>query len=163
MDVIPNSLALFWAFFGVILHLPAVYVGVKYAGKRKTRRKRGNTPWNSSSASSAFSSFCFIVGVAVSKRIKTEEDWFVAGRNLGIIRLSARTSHHSEHRFRRRISRLLLQDGMGGWWNWAGTARHLADRSHVVSRNGFAGSARYTLPDFLEARYGRAHIKSSAE
>ena len=41
MDVIPNSLLLFWVFFGVICIFPAVYVGVKYGGKTKNAQKAG--------------------------------------------------------------------------------------------------------------------------
>ena len=41
MDVIPNSLLIFWAFFGVICIFPAVYVGVKYRGKTQNAQKAG--------------------------------------------------------------------------------------------------------------------------
>ena len=99
----------------------------------------------------------FLVGVAVSKRIKTEEDWFVAGRNLGIIPLVGTY-------FATIVSTVSVvgylgyyyKMGWGGWWNWAGTAL-----TSLIAAMWFAERLRrfgqVTLPDFLEARYGRTH------
>ena len=104
-----------------------------------------------------FLAVLFLVGIVVSKRIKTEDDWFVAGRNLGIIPLvgtyfATIVSTVSVVGYLGYYYRL----GWGGWWNWAGTAL-----TSMIAAMWFAERLRkfgkVTLPDLLEARYGRVH------
>ena len=65
----------------------------------------------------------FLVGIFVSRKIKDEDDWFVAGRNLGVVPLVGTY-------FATIISTVSVvgylgyyyMNGWGGWWNWAGTA-----------------------------------------
>lgn len=99
----------------------------------------------------------FGVGLYVSRKIKNEEDWFVAGRNLGVIPLVGTY-------FATIISTVSVvgylgyyyMNGWGGWWNWAGTAL-----TSFVAALWFAERLRkfgkVTLPDLLEERYGRVH------
>lgn len=99
----------------------------------------------------------FLVGIFISRKIKDENDWFVAGRSLGIVPLVGTY-------FATIISTVSVvgylgyyyQHGWGGWWNWAGTAL-----TSFVAALWFAKRLRkfgqITLPDLLEARYGRAH------
>ncbi|NLL37455.1 MAG: sodium:solute symporter family protein [Fretibacterium sp.] len=98
-----------------------------------------------------------LIGVYVSKRVKDEEDWFIAGRNLGVVPLVGTY-------FATIISTVSVvgymgyyyAHGWGGWWNWAGTAL-----TSFISALWFARKLRnfgqVTLPDLFEARYGRAH------
>lgn len=99
----------------------------------------------------------FCVGVFVSRKIKNEDDWFVAGRNLGVIPLVGTY-------FATIISTVSVigylgyyyMHGWGGWWNWAGTAL-----TSFIAAVWFAERLRrfgkVTLPDLLEERYGRLH------
>lgn len=99
----------------------------------------------------------FLVGVLVSRKIKNEDDWFVAGRNLGVIPLVGTY-------FATIISTVSVVgylgyyyiNGWGGWWNWAGTAL-----TSFIAAMWFAERLRkfgkVTLADLLEERYGRIH------
>ncbi len=99
----------------------------------------------------------FGVGLYVSRKIKNEDDWFVAGRNLGVVPLVGTY-------FATIISTVSVigylgyyyMNGWGGWWNWAGTAL-----TSFVAAMWFAERLRkfgkVTLPDLLEERYGRIH------
>lgn len=99
----------------------------------------------------------FCVGLYVSRKIKDEDDWFVAGRNLGVIPLVGTY-------FATIISTVSVigylgyyyVHGWGGWWNWAGTAL-----TSFIAAVWFAERLRrfgkVTLPDLLEERYGRVH------
>lgn len=95
------------------------------------------------------------IGVYVSRKIKDEEDWFVAGRNLGVVPLVGTY-------FATIISTVSVVGYMGyyyvhgwaGWWNWAGTGL-----TSFIAALWFARRLRafgqITLPDLLEARYGK--------
>lgn len=99
----------------------------------------------------------FLVGVFVSRKIKNEDDWFVAGRNLGVVPLVGTY-------FATIISTVSVvgylgyyyMHGWGGWWNWAGTAL-----TSFIAAMWFAERLRrfgkVTLADLLEERYGRVH------
>lgn len=99
----------------------------------------------------------FLIGVYVSRKIKSAEDWWIAGRGLGIVPLVGTY-------FATIISTASIvgylgyyyQVGWAGWWNWTGTAI-----TSLVAAAWFAEKIRsfgqVTLPDFLEARYGRVH------
>lgn len=97
------------------------------------------------------------IGFYVSKKIKNEEDFWIAGRGLGIIPLIGSY-------FATIVSAVSVVGytgyyyniGWGGWWNWAGTAM-----TSLICAFWFAARIRrfgkVTLPDYLEARYGKAH------
>lgn len=99
----------------------------------------------------------FCVGLYVSRKIKDEDDWFVAGRNLGVVPLVGTY-------FATIVSTVSVigylgyyyMNGWGGWWNWAGTAL-----TSFIAALWFAERLRsfgkVTLPDLLEERYGRVH------
>lgn len=99
----------------------------------------------------------FLVGIFVSRKIKDEDDWFVAGRNLGVVPLVGTY-------FATIISTVSVvgylgyyyMNGWGGWWNWAGTAL-----TSFIAAMWFAERlrkfGRVTLADLLEERYGRIH------
>lgn len=99
----------------------------------------------------------FLVGLFVSRNIKNEDDWFVAGRNLGVIPLLGTY-------FATIVSTVSVVGYMGyyynhgwaGWWNWAGTAL-----TSFIAALWFAERLRkfgkVTLPDLIEARFGRIH------
>lgn len=102
-----------------------------------------------------FLAILLLIGLYVSKKIKNEEDWFVAGRNLGVIPLVGTY-------FATIISTVSVVGymgyyyvhGWGGWWNWAGTGL-----TSFIAALWFARRLRafgqITLPDLLEARYGK--------
>lgn len=99
----------------------------------------------------------FLIGLFVSKRIKNDQDWFVAGRNLGVVPLVGTY-------FATIISAVSVigyfgyyySYGWAGWWNWAGTAL-----TSMIAALWFAEKLRKfgqtTLPDLLAARYGKVH------
>ncbi len=103
-----------------------------------------------------FLALLLLIGVFVSRKIKNEEDWFVAGRNLGVVPLVGTY-------FATIISTVSVVGymgyyyihGWGGWWNWAGTGL-----TSFIAALWFARRLRtfgqITLPDLLEARYGKA-------
>lgn len=96
-----------------------------------------------------------LVGVGVSKWIGDAEDWWIAGRQLNIP-LSVGTYFATIVSTVSVIGYLgyYYNIGWGGWWNWAGTAL-----TTLIAAGWFAAKLRrfgkVTLPDFLEARYGK--------
>ncbi|HYF84422.1 MAG TPA: sodium:solute symporter family protein [Clostridia bacterium] len=98
-----------------------------------------------------------LIGMYVSRKIKNEKDWMVAGQSLGVIPLTGTY-------FATIISSVSVVGylgyyynmGWGGWWNWAGTAL-----TGVISAFWFARKIRsfgkVTLSDYIEERYGRIH------
>lgn len=105
----------------------------------------------------AFLVSMMVIGYLVSLRIKSAEDWWIAGRGLGI--LPSVGSY-----FATIISSVSMVGyvgyyygiGWSGWWNWAGTVV-----TTIICAAWFAARLRrfgkVTLPDFFEERYGRTH------
>lgn len=98
-----------------------------------------------------------IIGHIASKSVKSDDDWAVAGRSLGVIASGASyfTTVLSAVSFIGYMG-YYYQYGWGGWWNWAGTLI-----STVLFAGYFAARLRrfggVTLSDFLDARYGKIH------
>ncbi len=99
----------------------------------------------------------FAIGLYTSRKIKDHEDWLVAGRNLGVLPLTGSI-------FATVVSAVSMlgylgyyyQMGWGGWWNWGGSIL-----SFIIGAMFFAKKLRnlgkVTLPEMLEARYGKTH------
>jgi sodium/proline symporter len=93
----------------------------------------------------------------VSRKIKDENDWFIAGRNLGVIPMVGTyfATIISTVSFVGYLGYYYMH-GWGGWWNWAGTAL-----TSFIAALWFAERLRkfgkVTLPDLIEERYGRVH------
>lgn len=99
----------------------------------------------------------FGVGMYTSRKIKDHEDWLVAGRGLGVLPLTGTI-------FATTVSTVSLlgylgyyyEMGWGGWWNWGGSIL-----SFIIGAAFFAKKLRnlgkVTLPEMLEARYGKIH------
>ena len=97
----------------------------------------------------------FALGIYISKRVSSAEDWQVAGRQLGIV-LSTGTY------FATLISSVSVigytgyyyRLGWGGWFNWTGTIV-----SCILFSAWYAGRIRrygkVTLSDFVEERFGK--------
>lgn len=99
----------------------------------------------------------FMVGMYTSRKIKDHEDWLVAGRNLGVLPLTGTI-------FATTISTVSLlgylgyyyQMGWGGWWNWAGSMLSFAIGAMFFAKK-LRVHGKVTLPEVLEARYGKIH------
>ena len=99
----------------------------------------------------------FLVGIYTSRKINDHEDWLVAGRNLGIVPLTGTI-------FATTVSTVSLlgylgyyyQMGWGGWWNWAGSMLSFTIGAMFFARK-LRNLGKVTLPEMLEARYGKIH------
>ncbi|MDL2298012.1 sodium:solute symporter family protein [Synergistaceae bacterium OttesenSCG-928-D05] len=98
-----------------------------------------------------------MIGVYTSLKIETHDDWFVAGRSLGLLPLVGTM-------FATTVSTVSLigylgyyyQMGWGGWWNWGGSIL-----SFIIGALFFSKKLRRlgkrTMSEMLEARYGKVH------
>lgn len=97
-----------------------------------------------------------IIGIMISRGVKSSEDWMVAGKSLGKIPMAGTY-------FATIVSATSIMSYMGyyylngwpGWWNAAGTLM-----TSFLACLYFAGKVRKsecnTLPEFIEKRYSRA-------
>lgn len=99
----------------------------------------------------------FLVGIYTSRKIKEKDDWFIAGRNLGIVPLTGTN-------FATTVSSVSIlgylgyyyQMGWAGWWNWAGGILAFTIGSLFFSAK-LRKHGSTTLSEMLEARYGKIH------
>ena len=97
-----------------------------------------------------------IIGIMISRGVKSSEDWMVAGKSLGKIPMAGTY-------FATIVSATSIMSYMGyyylngwpGWWNAAGTLM-----TSFLACIYFARKVRQsecnTLPEFIEKRYSRA-------
>lgn len=103
-----------------------------------------------------------LLGLAISRGIKSSEDWMLAGKSLGVIPMAGTY-------FATIVSSASIVSYMGyyylngwpGWWNCAGTFV-----TSFLACIWFAGRLRKTgcdtLSQFIEERFGRPHAAFSA-
>lgn len=97
------------------------------------------------------------IGAIAARRVKSDDDWAVAGRSLGVVSSAASyfTTVLSAVSFIGYMG-YYYEFGWGGWWNWAGTLI-----STLLFAAFFAARLRrfggVTISDFLDKRFGRIH------
>lgn len=99
----------------------------------------------------------FLIGFYTSKKIKDHNDWFVAGRGLGLLPLTGSN-------FATAVSTVSIlgylgyyyKMGWAGWWNWAGGILAFTIGALFFSKR-LRSLGKTTMSEMLEARYGKLH------
>ena len=99
----------------------------------------------------------FLVGVYTSRKIKDHNDWFVAGRGLGLLPLTGTN-------FATTVSTVSIlgylgyyyEIGWAGWWNWAGGICAFTIGALFFSKR-LRSLGKATMSEMLESRYGKIH------
>ncbi len=104
-----------------------------------------------------FMAALFLIGLYTSRKIKDHNDWFVAGRGLGLLPLTGTN-------FATTVSTVSIlgylgyyyKIGWAGWWNWAGGILAFTIGALFFSKR-LRNLGKTTMSEMLEARYGKLH------
>lgn len=104
-----------------------------------------------------FMAVLFLIGLYTSRKIKDHNDWFVAGRGLGLLPLTGTN-------FATTVSTVSIlgylgyyyKIGWAGWWNWAGGILAFTIGALFFSKR-LRRLGKTTISEMLESRYGKLH------
>lgn len=107
----------------------------------------------------AYLIFMFLIGVLSSRRIKSAEDFLLAGRRLGVLLLTftLAATHFGGGMVMGEIEYGMLHGTLGGMWYGISCAIGLLALSFIAPR--LRELSLFTAPEYLERRYGGRFLR----